>query len=365
MLRDTESKFLDNISITSRGMVKTASSQLPGDKERIQKILKSFGHSPDVPTDIMGKFLQRAELDLDSESVKQDFFIEMKAMRQKDSLHIVTAKSLRRAGIFKIAGRDVYEDLETGDFWKISEDKKHVMRLFKEDDTGIADKSASSFNTYTVMGSTPGDGGVIKAKSFDEAITQFWLQDVDLADHTAVKKQIAKELKERPGKKISDSEVHYGDYEVKLTSGKGAGKKKGPGIPDGTGPMRGTPQCPYYKGKEEKEDDNEKEDGTGPMRRRLRHKRRQPFSDKAENEKENKASANGKKVEAKEFEDFDRLKKMISDVIKIISSKKFKDYLKNLDIAHGVKTKDVASEILTGLNKFELLDSMIEGLKKW
>ncbi|MDD5651384.1 MAG: hypothetical protein PHF86_13375, partial [Candidatus Nanoarchaeia archaeon] len=55
----------------------------------------------------------------------------------------MTAMAYRQVGIFKVAGRDVYEDLETGDFWKISEDKKHVMRLFKEDEKGVADKKAS------------------------------------------------------------------------------------------------------------------------------------------------------------------------------------------------------------------------------
>jgi hypothetical protein len=76
--------------------------------------------------------------------VAKDFFKDLgDARKHKKQMHLVTAMSLRQAGIFKMAGRDVYEDLETGDFWKMSDDKKHVMRLFKEDDKGISDKKAS------------------------------------------------------------------------------------------------------------------------------------------------------------------------------------------------------------------------------
>jgi hypothetical protein len=63
--------------------------------------------------------------------------------KSKNEMSIVTAKTLRQAGIFKFAGRDVYEDLHTSEFWKISEDKKHVVRLFKEDEKGVSNKKAS------------------------------------------------------------------------------------------------------------------------------------------------------------------------------------------------------------------------------
>jgi hypothetical protein len=42
------------------------------------------------------------------------------------------------------------------------------------------------------------------------------------------------------------------------TSKKEAGKIKGPGIPDGTGPMSGTSKCPLNPGKEEKEETSKK-----------------------------------------------------------------------------------------------------------
>jgi len=76
-------------------------------------------------------------------------------------------------------------------------------------------------------------------------------------------------------------------------------------------------------------------------------------------------SAENKKTNSNKFKDFDKLKKMISDAKKIIESKEFQNYLNNLDVAHGVKTKDVSSEVLTGLKKFKMLESMIEGLKEW
>lgn len=147
MLRDTQSNFLDSLTVSKRGIVKVASSQVPG-KTDIKKVLKAFENSPDVPKKVIVLFLQRAELDSNFKKVAKDFFECLNETRKtQDQLALVTAKSLRHAGVFKVAGRDVYEDLETGDFWKISEDKKHVMRLFKEDDKGISDKKASTEKT--------------------------------------------------------------------------------------------------------------------------------------------------------------------------------------------------------------------------
>lgn len=49
------------------------------------------------------------------------------------SLH--QARIARRQGRFtKVAGKfDLYQDIKTNDFWKISEDKKNVVRLFEEE----------------------------------------------------------------------------------------------------------------------------------------------------------------------------------------------------------------------------------------
>lgn len=147
MLR--ESKFVNAISVSKRGLVKVAASQLPTGKQAVtksdvKKVLKTFEKSPDVSKKTLKQYQQRAELDVNPKQVAQDFFKDLgTARKQKKQMSLLTAMSLRQTGIFKSAGRDVYEDLETGDFWKISDDKKTVMRMFKEDENGIADKKAS------------------------------------------------------------------------------------------------------------------------------------------------------------------------------------------------------------------------------
>ena len=216
MKREDQSDFLDSLTVSKRGIVKTAASQVPNGRvevlsqEDVTKALRAFDKCPDVSKDVLSKFKERAKIDLSPKTVVEDFFQEFCASRRElQQLSIITALTLRQNGIFKFSGRDVYEDLETGDFWKISDDKKHVMRLFKEDESGVSDKKASveaaKTQRYIIMESTPGDGGVVQATSFDE---------------------------------------------VRLES-KQAGKKKGPGIPDGTGPMKDSPECPYNKDDEE------------------------------------------------------------------------------------------------------------------
>lgn len=147
MLRSNESQFLNNMEISQRGIVKVASSMVPGkeatSKNDIKKVLKGFEKSPDIKKETLQNYQQRAEFD-DPKKVGQDFFKDLSdARKHKKQMNIITARCLRQNGIFKVAGRDVYEDLETGDFWKISEDKKHIVRLFKEDDKGVSDKRAS------------------------------------------------------------------------------------------------------------------------------------------------------------------------------------------------------------------------------
>ena len=155
MQRDTQSKFLDDLTVSKRGMVKVASSQVPKGKDAttkhdVNKVLKTFEKSPDVSKKTLTQYQQRNELDQNSKQVAQDFFKDLgDARKHKKQMHLITAMSLRQAGIFKMAGRDVYEDLETGDFWKMSEDKKHVMRLFKENEKGISDKKATILTADT------------------------------------------------------------------------------------------------------------------------------------------------------------------------------------------------------------------------
>jgi membrane-associated HD superfamily phosphohydrolase len=140
---------MNDILISKRGIVKVAASQLPTGKQAVsktdvKKVLKTFEKSPDVSKSTLKQYQQRAELDTNPKQVAQDFFKDLgTARKQKKQMSLVTAMSLRQVGIFKSAGRDVYEDLETGDFWKISDDKKSVMRMFKEDEHGISDKRAS------------------------------------------------------------------------------------------------------------------------------------------------------------------------------------------------------------------------------
>jgi hypothetical protein len=126
MLRD--SQFLNNLSISKRGIIKVAASVLPDGKKDPKKVKKVKN---------LQKALEDVGVKLKSE---KDFLIEL---RKEAQIQLKVAKTLRQSGIFKMSGRDVYEDLETGDFWKISEDKQHVLRLFKENEKGVADKRAS------------------------------------------------------------------------------------------------------------------------------------------------------------------------------------------------------------------------------
>jgi len=150
MRRENESTFLNNLEIANRGTVKIASSKLPGTKNatshsEVLRALGKFDHSPDVDQKILEQYKTKVKFSDKPADVAKEFFNKHlnKTKSSRDSLSIVTAKALRQSGIFKSAGRDVYEDLETGDFWKISEDKKHVMRLFKETPEGISDRKAS------------------------------------------------------------------------------------------------------------------------------------------------------------------------------------------------------------------------------
>ena len=142
-MRSDESKFLENLIVLKRGSIKVASSQLPGKdavtKQQVKKVLKTFEKSKDVPKQTLDQYKQRAELDPNSKSVAQDFFNELKKKRSEvQKIELTTAKCLRQTGIFKISSKNVYEDVETGDFWKISDDGKNVLRLFKEVD-GVAE----------------------------------------------------------------------------------------------------------------------------------------------------------------------------------------------------------------------------------
>lgn len=305
MLRENESKFIESLEISHRGTVNIKSKEenkQAVSKSDVKKILKNFERSPDIQRNTLDMYKQRADIDDNSKQVAKDFFNDLsQARKTKKKMHLCTAMSYRKTGIFKVAGRDVYEDLETGDFWKVSEDKKHVIRLFNEDEKGIADKraskeeeqvipngtkcvfklkhltpkefdnlsdeefikkldnkkctvdelatyselgdkdteyyditfdngtklgavsgfhlepigkKASKLNEYSVMGSHPGDGGIVQAESFLDAAALYFSQEG--GDYT--KEEVLEELKKKPGKQISDKEYQIGDYTVRLIS---------------------------------------------------------------------------------------------------------------------------------------------------
>ena len=141
-----KSIFLDNLKIQRRGTVKIANSILAIKKDlanNIQKFFKNFEDSPDIPKKTIEQYKKKTLYSDEPERVIKDFIKNLNKTRvDKKQMSLITAKSLRKSGIFKFSCRGVYEDLETGDFWQISSDKKHVIRLFIEDDKGIADKIA-------------------------------------------------------------------------------------------------------------------------------------------------------------------------------------------------------------------------------
>jgi len=295
MKRDMQSDFLDSLEISKRGSVNVVSKdeKVSVSKTDVKKVLKTFEKSPDVSKNTLNTYKQRAELDQNTKQVAQDFFNELSdARKHKKKMHIVTAMSLRQVGMFKIAGRDVYEDLETGDFWKISEDKKHVVRLFSEDDKGIADKKASievaagRFGEGTpeieesdikrfeeiqnILSDLIKEAFEIVRKTDNRTVTErargYWYNtmlgcvsqsdsgiNATMFDMDATKEELGEVYHDfllEGSKKTSSNEpkgpsLEYEDHEAK----KHAGKIKGPGVPDGTGPMKDSPSCPCNKNK--------------------------------------------------------------------------------------------------------------------
>ena len=283
MKREDQSDFLDSLTVSKRGIVKTAASQVPNGRvevlsqEDVTKALRAFDKCPDVSKDVLNKFKERAKIDLSPKTVVEDFFQEFCASRRElQQLSIITALTLRQNGIFKFSGRDVYEDLETGDFWKISDDKKHVMRLFKEDESGISDKKAAAKEQSIADGT--------KCKfSFDGEVSEFLDESTRGAVSKNGKDASDSEIKALEGKictvvnlatyaELGEKDHEYYNIEfpngveieacsgyhlTPITQSKAsveavqAGKKKGPGVPDGTGPMKDSPECPYNKDDEE------------------------------------------------------------------------------------------------------------------
>jgi hypothetical protein len=93
-------------------------------------------------------FLDKLTDELESEITKTASSSEVVIKEASDTHPIVKsakmtlreARVARRAGAFvKVAGRiDLYQNTMTNDFWKISDDKKHVERLFDENNGVLA-----------------------------------------------------------------------------------------------------------------------------------------------------------------------------------------------------------------------------------
>ncbi len=94
-------------------------------------------------SDIVNKLLQEAGIKktasnhpaTKSEKVGSIGEMNHPATKTAEIISLHQARIARREGRFvKVAGKfDLYQDVKTNDFWKISEDKKNVVRLFEEE----------------------------------------------------------------------------------------------------------------------------------------------------------------------------------------------------------------------------------------
>ena len=125
-----ESNFFKDV--TKRGnIIKTAScgncdGSCKGKEEKqvetqdeAHNVLDKFNKSEDIPDTYIQEHKNKLEKGNHPTEVISDFFKGLNEVKAKKTLTIRTAKIFRQAGIFKMADRKVYQDLETGDFWKI------------------------------------------------------------------------------------------------------------------------------------------------------------------------------------------------------------------------------------------------------
>lgn len=179
--------FLNSDNATSDLNISTAHTRKQADL-----IMNRIKESEDVSNDILRKHF--ANLDRNTPYKCMQSLLEdlNKIKSSKNSITVKTAKTFRQIGIFKIAEKDVYQDLETSDFWKISEDGKNVLRLFKELEGGIADKSASkktAERTYpridrTIAALTKDDIRTLRLIAADKLAASKLLKLLDNANET-------------------------------------------------------------------------------------------------------------------------------------------------------------------------------------
>lgn len=107
-------------------------------KPEAENVLRKFDKSPEIPQEYIEEHVKRINEGEDVRTVMTDFFKGLQeAKTSKNKMSIRTAKLLRQNGIFKRATKDVYQDLDSGDFWKLSEDKKSIVRVVKENNEGM------------------------------------------------------------------------------------------------------------------------------------------------------------------------------------------------------------------------------------
>jgi hypothetical protein len=142
--RDGNSEFVDKLIFGKRGNLiglKKAQENGVETKEDATNLLKKFDKSEDIPNSYVKEHNDRIESGDSPKEVITDFFEGLnKVKKDANKMTLRTAHLLRQAGVFNRADKDVYQDLKTSDFWKISDDKKHVMRVFKEVEGGISDR---------------------------------------------------------------------------------------------------------------------------------------------------------------------------------------------------------------------------------
>jgi len=138
--REGQSDFLDKIVevfAQDEAMVKTAS-----DKNATLDASNHPAAKTDPDEHIKELAAKSAGADSNHPAAKSAATKEItkEATMEKITLHQV--RIARREGRFiKIAGRqDLYQDINTKDFWKISDDKHYAVRTFTEDNNVAAEK---------------------------------------------------------------------------------------------------------------------------------------------------------------------------------------------------------------------------------
>lgn len=120
----------------------------------------------------------------------------------------------------------------------------------------VKPKEAAEEQVEEVVEASEGVSNDFWSREASEAVSRAILADVQGVKVWDEKKDEKPAKKEEPvaAKKEEPSKEEASEMEVE------AGKKKGPGVPDGTGPMKDTPACPMSKGADDEEKSEEPEE---------------------------------------------------------------------------------------------------------